>query len=283
MKGFNNIGNTCYLNSGLQMLIQNQDLKKLILQYANQSEILQRINNVFEQYYSNDNSTINPVEIKRIVEEKQEIFAGYGQQDSTEFIIYFLDIIDEEIKKITKTSEIEKLFGINFNIRIKCKLMACLNITNKKEINNFLILDLDSDIKNLDDAYRKFKSGERLDDDNKYFCEACKDKRIASKRSSINAWPKYVNIWFRRFTQNGNRIIKNDQRINVPLKWRHNLELKGAVVHFGSINGGHYIYVGKNNGEWFIFNDTQVIKMKSEEDLNNLLTNAYSLCYETLI
>ena len=30
--------------------------------------------------------------------------------------------------------------------------MVCLNITNKKEINNFLILDLDSDIKNLDDA-----------------------------------------------------------------------------------------------------------------------------------
>ncbi len=249
----------------------------------NESEILQKIGSIIIDYYNNnDIKTINPYEIKNIVQEKQELFSGYGQQDSTEFIIYFLDIIDEEIKKITKTSEIEKIFGIHFNIRIKCKLLSCLTIKNKKEINNFLILDIDSNINNLDDAYRKFKSGEKLDEDNKYLCEECKDKRIASKRTIISIWPKYVYIWLRRFTQQGNRFIKNEQKISIPLIWRHNLELKGGVIHFGNINGGHYIYVGKQNNEWFIFDDTRIIKINSENDLNNLLENAYSLCYETI-
>ena len=284
MKGLKNIGNTCYLNSGLQMLIQNKDLHLIISKYANQSEILQKINTVFNEYNNTDNSTINPIEIKNIIQERQELFSGYEQQDSTEFITYFLDIVDEEIKKITKTktSEIDELFGINFNVRIKCKLRTCLNISNKKEINNFLILDLDSDIKDLDDAYRKFKSGEKLEDDNQYYCGNCQDKRIASKRTTINTWSKYVCILLRRFKQNGNRIIKNEQKINIPLKWRHDLELTGAVIHFGNIQGGHYIYIGKQNDEWFIFNDTTVTKLRTIDDLNNILTNAYSLFYKTL-
>ena len=45
MKGFNNIGNTCYLNAGLQMLIQNKLLCNLILKYSQQSQILKIIGN----------------------------------------------------------------------------------------------------------------------------------------------------------------------------------------------------------------------------------------------
>ena len=33
MKGFHNIGNTCYLNAGIQMLFQNHDFVDMILKY----------------------------------------------------------------------------------------------------------------------------------------------------------------------------------------------------------------------------------------------------------
>ena len=43
MKGLVNIGNTCYLNAGLQMLLQNNDFCLLIIKYSSESEILNKI------------------------------------------------------------------------------------------------------------------------------------------------------------------------------------------------------------------------------------------------
>jgi len=75
MKGFNNMGNTCYLNAGLQMIIQNTDLCNLILKYSQQSLILNKIGVIIDQYYKGTNS-ITPIDIKNIVSERQKIFYG---------------------------------------------------------------------------------------------------------------------------------------------------------------------------------------------------------------
>ena len=283
MKGFKNIGNTCYLNSGLQMIVQNEALCQLINKYHKHSEILTKINNFIDEYYdSSKKEVIIPKEIKKIVEEKKALFEGYDQQDSTEFIIYLLDIIDEEIKKIHPESRgIQSLFGIKFNSRIKCKLRDCLKLYNTYEDNNFLLLDINSNSTSLDDAYHNFKSGVKLDSDNKYFCENCQLKRNASKRSTIVSWPQCLFIWLKRFKQNRTNISKNDQELDIPLKWRHNNYLQGAVIHYGSLHGGHYVYVGKNNNRWFLYNDSSVSEISNELELKNLLAKAYWLCYKS--
>jgi ubiquitin C-terminal hydrolase len=282
MKGFKNIGNTCYINSGLQMLIQNQDLCQLIINYSSGSEILRKIADFIEKYYEKSESNIIvPIEIKQIVENKTNIFNGFQQQDSTEFIIVLLNIIDEEIKNINKDSkELNYLFEIKFNTRIKCKLRECLQIYNRKEFNNFLFLDIDSDCTSLEYAYKKFKSGTKLENDNKYFCENCQSKRIASKRYSIDIWPKYVNIWLKRFRYNDNKILtKNNQELDIPLIWRHNTYLQGAVIHYGTLNNGHYVYVGKYDSKWYLFNDSSISEIKTEVELKKILLNAYLLSY----
>ena len=139
-------------------------------------------------------------------------------------------------------------------------------------------MDIQSNTKTLNDAYRNFKSSEKLDDDNKYFCENCNHKNIASKRTEIMSWPNYLFIWLKRYSQNGKYITKNSQDIEIPLNWRHNLELQGGVIHYGNLNGGHYVYIGKNNNKWYMFNDSSVSEIGTNE-VENQLSKAYWLYY----
>ena len=281
MKGFNNIGNTCYLNAGLQMIIQNIDLCNLILKYCNQSFILNKIGHVIQEYHTGTGNSISPIAIKNIIEERQKIFYGYQQQDSSEFIICFLNLIEEEINKLNKDSnEIHDIFGINMNVRIKCKYNTCLQINNTKEKNNFLILDINEEHNTLDDLYRNFKSSEMLNDDNQYFCEKCNTKRIASKRYQVIDWPNYLFIILKRFKQNNNHLTKQNQHININLDWRHDMSLIGAVIHYGNINGGHYVYVGKKLDKWYLFNDNSISELRTDNELLNILNFAYILCYK---
>ena len=282
MKGFKNIGNTCYLNSGLQMLVQNKDLYQLIINYSSGSEILAKIADFIQTYHDeSSNDVIIPKEIKKIVEDKKDTFEGFQQQDSTEFIIYLLDVIDEEIKKGSGGSRgIQPLFGIKFNIRIKCKLRECLQTYNREEFSNFLLVDIDSDCTSLEDAYRNFKSGAKLEADDKYYCEKCQAKRIASKRHMIELWPKYLFVWLKRFRQSGRRFTKNNQELDIPIVWRHNNYLQGAVIHYGGLDGGHYVYVGRNKEKWYLFNDSSISEINSESELKKLLAKAYWLCYK---
>ena len=280
MKGFQNIGNTCYLNAGLQMLVRNKELCNIILKYSSHSPILNIIGEFIVEYYNDDNSSIAPHTIKKIVEERKDLFIGYQQQDSTEFIVFFLDVIDMEIKKINNIEEVQNLFGVKINTRTKCKIKSCLTISNKLEFNNFIMLDLNHEMKSLDDAYREFKSGEKLEGDEKYYCANCKAKRIASKRYNVEEWPHHIVVWLKRFKQVGNSITKMNQHLDIPLDWRYNMKLEGAVIHYGGLHGGHYVYVGKHIDKWYLFDDSNVAEIPNENKLKDILQFAYCLYYK---
>jgi ubiquitin C-terminal hydrolase len=283
-KGFYNLGNTCYLNSGLQLIMNNKELCQSILALSKNnsnntdsnntdsnnkdSNFIVQFSQFIKDYYNNtnNNTTLDPGFIKQLVANKSTEFTGYKQSDSFEFIIYLLDFIFENLK-------IKKLYQSTLNIKIKCKLLSCLNISQHNENNNYLLLDILNGFKDLDDCYRNYKQREKLVDENSYFCENCKDKRIASKRNEIIHWPDHLIIVLKRFTNEG-RPQKNNNKIDVPLLWRHGYKLKGIVFHSGSLFGGHYIYIGNHNNKWNIFNDDHVTEI-SEGQLDNYKNTGY--------
>ena len=90
-------------------------------------------------------------------------------------------------------TELNNIFGIETNTRTKCKIKSCLNISNRKEINNFLLLDVMNNSTSLNDMYRDYKSCEKLEGDEKYYCDMCKEKRVASKRYSVEKWSPSIS------------------------------------------------------------------------------------------
>jgi ubiquitin C-terminal hydrolase len=270
-KGFNNIGNTCYLNSGLQMLIQNIDLCNSIYQNKNNSNILGQIALFINEYYNSNQNAITPNYIKQLIDNRNNIFQGTTQNDAGEFLIYLLEIINDELKY--------NIFEIETNITIKCKLLACLNKSSHIEKNTFLILDINDNTNTLNDCYRIYKERVKLDNDTLYYCTPCNAKRIASKRLEIIKWPNHLIIWLKRFQICGSRYNKNCKEIDIPHEWRHNYILSGIIYHSGNLFGGHYVYIGKNNNKWYLYNDNHVSEI-NENQLNQFKNNAYILYYK---
>ena len=280
-KGFANIGNTCYLNSALQLLMHNIDFCNKIIKYIKSPSVLLSTFGTFvSEYHNNVTTTLNPKEIKTLVESQQQMFMGYNQHDAGEFIIFLLSMIDDEMKKCGEMNGLST-FNIKSNVRIKCKRMLCLNINNNIDNNTYLLLDLKTNVNKLDDVYQGLKSGEILDGDNMYNCSKCNTKTVASKRLSIIEWPNNLIIILKRFTQDGNRLQKNNQQIEIPLVWRKNYYLYSAIIHSGNLNGGHYTSVGLKDNVWYHYNDSNVSRVNNN-DIQNYINNAYILYYNLL-
>lgn len=257
MKGIQNIGNSCYLNSALQLLFNSDNFCKLLKGTELYNEML--------NFHSKDTNIFNPRNIKSIVDRKTTIFRGSTQQDSSEFILFLFDIVSSE--------QLNNCFGIQTNISIKCKMMRCLQESSHIETNLLLFLPITSD---LSDSYRQYKSNERLENDSAYQCDNCNEKTVGRKRTVTAKWSPNLIIVLKRFD---NMMRKDERDILIPLEWRHGYKLKGGIIHRGSFNGGHYIYYGYNNttNQWFIANDSSINII----DINNSITSqSYILYYE---
>lgn len=293
--GLNNLGNTCFFNSILQLLYQCTVFNKLIL--SNRfDELLINIYSDFLRAYASSAKTFSPVNIVNYVSHALGR-SGARQEDAEQYLNYIIDNMIDELKIWTKKNNMEHTHIIDKNILLTDLINNLFTIKMKKHIicphcnnqsisnddNNKLYLSIDGadNDQNLNNLLSKYLI-ETLDDENKWNCAKCnKDVNAIIKREIIKL-PKYLIIVLKRYTNNNQKI---NTKIMMTTEFIFNKRiyyLRGFIHHSGSTNGGHYTYYGNkgdiNDTKWYIYNDSSVCEI-SEEVLYEYIKQGYVYLY----
>jgi uncharacterized UBP type Zn finger protein len=131
----------------------------------------------------------------------------------------------------------------------------------------------------LYDCLEYFRKTEKLEKENSWYCNKCKDHVEASKKIEVYRVPPVLILCLQRFKSHGNYFKeKLDDNVVFPLEGldltNHvlsNIDGQGKEVsliydciavsnHYGSLVFGHYTAYAKNfeTGKWYDFNDSSV-------------------------
>ncbi|XP_057311680.1 uncharacterized protein LOC130649421 [Hydractinia symbiolongicarpus] len=283
--GLGNMGNTCFLNSVLQVLTYTPPLANYLLScdhknkcqcvgFCMQCELIIHITRIF--HHNPQHGCVRPSSIIGKLSCIGKTFRVGRQEDAHEFLRYVVegiqksDYAGKQLDKASKeTTVANAIFGGYCRSQVKC--LHCHHESNTFDP----IMDINLDIKecsNILQSLNKFVRPDRLDGDNKYFCERCRTKRVAQKRETIHREPNVLTLQLKRFDYSkmfGGKISKDihfPDAMNIrpfmsntqgePVHY----DLYSVLVHSGySCNSGHYYcYVKAPNGSWYEMNDNRV-------------------------
>ncbi|KAI4389819.1 hypothetical protein MLD38_002001 [Melastoma candidum] len=302
--GLVNCGNSCYANVVLQCLAFTPPLTAFFLQGLH-SEACSRSDWCFTCEFEHlvlkfkeGKSPVSPIGIVSHLRNIGSQLSNGKEEDAHEFLRCVIDRMQSDFlracgKKVSGSKEEEMtLIGLTFGgyLRSKIRCLRCNRKTERQERLMDLTVEIDGDIRTLEEALRRFTGSETLDGENKYQCSRCKTYEKARKKLTVLEAPNILTIAFKRY-QSGkygklNKAISLSEIIDLASVidgWKDGpavYRLYGVIVHvdiMDSAFSGHYIcYVKDTQDRWFKIDDSSV----RPTELERVLTEgAYMLLY----
>uniref|UniRef100_A0A2K6S490 Ubiquitin carboxyl-terminal hydrolase 48 n=1 Tax=Saimiri boliviensis boliviensis TaxID=39432 RepID=A0A2K6S490_SAIBB len=203
------------------------------------------------------------------------------QQDAQEFSKLFMSLLEDTLSK-QKNPDVRNIVQQQF-----CGEYAYVTVCNQcgresKLLSKFYELELNiQGHKQLTDCISEFLKEEKLEGDNRYFCENCQSKQNATRKIRLLSLPCTLNLQLMRFVfdrQTGhkkklNTYIGFSEILDMEPYVEHKggsyvYELSAVLIHRGvSAYSGHYIAHVKDpqSGEWYKFNDEDIEKMEGKK------------------
>ena len=271
-----NLGNSCYLNSILQILILChhhlnilgefndinfdyldffENLKSLITTSQHHSE--RNVNRDICSKLKSNLSKLHP-----------EIFDNNNQQDAHEAFLKICDTLDSGTKVIlfipsqpdnldlSYDSLLKKLFFGTLKTTNRCSICG-LNSDNSESFRNISL----NPCNDINETFLSEWNRKKL----RKLCRSCNKNTDHWETTSIQLKPNILVILFRRFrTQRTGRSVKINTKISLPEELTipgFSGRLIGFIDHLGpSVNSGHYISNIKIGNSWFQCNDSHIFK-----------------------
>jgi len=248
----NNFGNTCYINTILQLFLNNENFMKHVKNKEYKDEYLL---NLIKKIV--DSSSLKNFLI--CLQEKLGQTMNLNEQnDASEIYTKLLDLFEKEDE-----SSVEYFTGTHKKL-YKC--YVCKNKREKKENFTNLNLYITSTTNTLQTSLVKIFEKEVLDG---VECETCKCNTKTEVKNKIIKWPKNLVFSINRYTP--------DFKLNYEFDYTRHIELcitgkinkytlTGIINHIGTKDTGHYTYIKLNNDSCVEISDDkvkQIVNFKS--------------------